>query len=246
MTSHDEWDELAAGYALHALEPDEEQRFTDHLASCAECASTLGEHELVAAQLGALSYDDEESEVAPSWSAIRAGVLGAGLQGSSDNRPVSLEERRHARRKQPWLLGAAAAVIAAAAAVVIVTQTTGGSAPPATRAISTCRHMTGCNVISLHTSNGAAPGVVLVSAGKATMVPLAMKPAPVGSQYVLWQLLRTGAPVAVDGFRGGNALQTAPLVMSYADTAAFAVSLEPASVPPTQPTHVIAIGNTPA
>jgi len=239
VTTHDEWDELAAGYALHALEPDEEQRFTQHLATCAECSAILGDHELVAAQLGSLAYDNDESDEPPSWSAIRGGVIG-------EPAPVSLDEHRRARRKQPWILGAAAAVIAAVAATVVVSQTTGGSAPASTRAISSCRHMTGCSVISLHTATGGAPGVVLVSAGKATMVPLAMKPAPVGSQYVLWQMLRTGAPVPVDGFRSGSALQTAPLVMSYADTAAFAVSVEPASAPPSQPTNVIAIGNTSA
>jgi anti-sigma-K factor RskA len=238
VTSHDEWDELAAGYALHALEPDEEQRFTEHLATCAECAATLGDHELVAAQLGSLAYDSEGSEEPPSWRAIRGGVVG--------DAPVSLVERRTARRKQPWLLGAAAAVVAAVAAVVIVSQTMGGSAPASTRAISSCRHMTGCSVVSLHTATGGAPGVVLVSAGKATMVPLAMKPAPAGSQYVLWQMLRTGAPVPVADFRSGSDLQTAPLVMAYADTAAFAISVEPASAPPSQPTNVIAIGNTSA
>jgi anti-sigma-K factor RskA len=238
VTIHDEWDELAAGYALHALEPDEEQRFTEHLATCDECAAVLGDHELVAAQLGALAYDSDETEESPSWNAIRGGIIG-------DAAPVSLDERRRARRKQPWLLGAAAAVIAAVAATVVVSQT-GGSTPASSRAISSCRHMTGCSVISLHTAAGGAPGVVLVSDGKATMVPLAMKPAPAGSQYVLWQMLRTGGPVPVDGFRSGSDLQTAPLVMSYADTAAFAVSVESASAPPSQPTHVIAIGNTSA
>ena len=34
--------------------------------------------------------------------------------------------------------------------------------------------------------------------------------------------------------------------MSYADTAAFAVSVESAAVPPSQPTQVVAIGNTTA
>lgn len=238
MTNHDEWDELAAGYALHALEPDEEQRFTEHLAGCEACTATLGDHELVAAQLGSLAYDSEESDEPPAWGAIRAAVVG--------DAPVSLDERRQARRKQPWVLGAAAAVVAAVAAAVIVSQTTGGSPPASTRAISSCRHTSGCSIVQLRTPSGADPGVVLVSAGRATMVPLAMKPAAAGTQYVLWQLLRSGAPVPVDGFRSGTALQTAPLVMSYADTAAFAVSVEPASAPPSQPTHVIAIGNTTA
>ena len=238
MTSHDQWDELAAGYALDALEPEDELRFTEHLRTCSECQGTLADHELVAAQLGSLAYDSDGFEEPPSWSAIRSGIVG--------DAPVLLDERRRARRRQPWVLGAAAAVVVAAASAVIVSQTTGGSTPASTRAITSCRHTAGCSVVPLHAAKGGDPGVVLVSAGKATMVPLAMKPAPAGSQYVLWQLLRTGAPVPVDGFRSGKALQTAPLVMSYADTAAFAVSVEPATWPPSQPTHVVAVGNTPA
>ena len=244
MTSHDQWEELAAGHALHALEPDEEQRFTEHLATCAECTATLADHELVAAQLGSLAYDDEEPEAPPAWSAIRGGVVGDSAVG--DTAPVSLDDRRRARRRQPWLLGAAAAAVAAVAGVVVVSQTTGGSTPASTRAIASCRHTSGCSVVPLHAAKGPDPGVVLVSAGRVTMVPLAMKPASSGTQYVLWQLLRSGAPVPVDGFRGGTDLQSAPLVMSYDDTAAFAVSIEPATWPPSQPTHVVAVGNTPA
>jgi anti-sigma-K factor RskA len=239
VTGHDQWDELAAGYALDALEPAEELRFTEHLATCADCRATLADHDLVAAQLGSLAYDDGEPDEPPSWSAIRASVVG-------DSRPASLDEHRRTRRRQPWLLAAAAAVVAAVAAIVVVSQTTGGSTPASTRAIASCRHTAGCSVVHLHASNGADPGVVLVSAGKATMVPLAMKPAAVGTQYVLWQLLRSGPPVPVDGFRSGTALQSAPLVAPYADTAAFAVSVEPATWPPAQPTHVVATGNTSA
>jgi hypothetical protein len=50
---HDEYDVLAAGWALHALEPDEEARFTAHLAGCAACRGTAEELEAI---LGELSY----------------------------------------------------------------------------------------------------------------------------------------------------------------------------------------------
>src|SRR3954447_14343296 len=146
MTDHDQWDELAAGYALHALEPDDEVRFDEHLRTCADCRATLAEHELVAAQLGSIAYDADESEDAPSWSSIRAGIVG--------DAPVSLDERRRSRRKQPWILGAAAAVVAALAAALIVTQTTGSSTPASTRAIASCRHMPGCSVVPLHAAKG--------------------------------------------------------------------------------------------
>ena len=102
-TSHDAWDELAAGYALYALEPDEELRFIEHLATCDECVAGLRDHELVAAQLGSLAYDDADADPPPAWSAIRSGIVG-------ESQPVSLDERRQARGRQPWLLGAAAVI----------------------------------------------------------------------------------------------------------------------------------------
>ena len=240
MTSHEEWDELAAGYALHALEPDEEMRFTEHLAGCDECTALLREHELVAAQLGALAFAADSDDVqAPEWSAIRAAVVGA-------DAPVSLAARREANRRQPWVIGAAAAAVVIAAAGVVVWQTHGTSTTPAERAVQSCRHQAGCAVVRLHAPQGADPAVVLVSANKVTMVPLAMKaPAP-GKEYVLWQLPRSGAPTPVAEITDAKAPSSAGLVMPYADTAAFAVSVEPSSVPPSQPTQVVAIGNTPA
>ena len=61
-----------------------------------------------------------------------------------------------------------------------------------------------------------------------------------------WSDLRVVIAGGTPAIAVAHRLQTAPLVMSYADTAAFAVSVEPASAPPSQPTNVIAIGNTSA
>ena len=238
MTTHDDWDELAAGYALHALEPDEEQRFTEHLAGCDECMAAVREHELVAAQLGSLAHSDEDVP-APAWSAIRSSVVG-------EPAPVSLDARRKARRRQPMVLGAAAAAVVLAAAGIVVWQTNGSSTTPAERALQSCRQQSGCSVVRLHASRGADPAIVLVSSERVTMVPLAMKPAPKGKEYVLWQLLRSGAPTPVAELTDASGPSSAGLVMPYADTAAFAVSVESSSVPPSQPTQVVAIGNTTA
>src|SRR3712207_7218554 len=40
---HREFDELAVGWALHALEPEDETVFSAHLATCARCADTVAE-----------------------------------------------------------------------------------------------------------------------------------------------------------------------------------------------------------
>jgi anti-sigma-K factor RskA len=235
---HDEWDELAAGYALHALEPNDELAFTRHLADCAECEKLLPGHELIAAQLGSLA-DSAGEDATPPWSAIRAGVVGT-------DRPavvVPLAEGRR-RRRPSRVLAAAAAVVVLVAAGVIGWRVTGGSPSASSQAIARCAHTAGCNVVRLHASSGANPGVVLVSAGRATMVPLALRPPAADRTYVLWQLLRNGKPTAVRAFRQTKGEVSAPLVTSYANTAAFAVSLEPTGPLPTQPTEVLAVGNT--
>jgi hypothetical protein len=247
--SHEQWDELAAGYALHALEPDEELLFTEHLRDCDDCAALLADHELVAAQLGSLAHDDADLRP-PDWSAIRGGVVAPRAEAEAE--VTSLDARRRPRLRRPWLpkpwlLGAAAAALVVAGAGVVVGQNIGGSSTsPATQAMSSCRHRAGCTVVQLHASHGADPAVVLVDGGRATVVPVAMDPPAQGKQYVLWQLLRTGAPTPVDGFRDTDASSSAPLVMPYDDTAAFAISLEDTTWPPAQPTRVMAVGNTPA
>jgi anti-sigma-K factor RskA len=231
---HDEWDELAAGFALHALEPDEEALFARHLAGCAECTATLHDHDLVAAQLGSLAGDDDS---APPWSRMRGGIVGSA--------PVPSLEQARARRRPPRLLSAAAAAVVLAAVGVATWRLTNTSPTQASQAIAKCEHTAGCNVVKLRTSTGATPGVVLVSDGRATMVPLDMKPPAADRTYVLWQLLRKGSPAPVGEFRATKGEVSAPLATSYADTAAFAVSLEPAGPTPSQPTEVLAVGQTP-
>jgi hypothetical protein len=40
---HQRWDELAVGWALHALEPEDESLFAAHLTDCSRCARTVAE-----------------------------------------------------------------------------------------------------------------------------------------------------------------------------------------------------------
>lgn len=53
-TDHDDFDGLAVGWALHALEPAEEQAFAEHLAACDRCQQLVRESEEM---LGDLAYD---------------------------------------------------------------------------------------------------------------------------------------------------------------------------------------------
>ncbi len=58
---HAQFDELAAGYALHALEPDEERRFVRHAGQCGRCAAALADYAEVAAALAGTAPAAEPS-----------------------------------------------------------------------------------------------------------------------------------------------------------------------------------------
>ena len=57
---HEAFDELAVGWALHALEPEDEAAFTAHLAGCRQCAQTVAE---TAEVMAALATDLPAAEV---------------------------------------------------------------------------------------------------------------------------------------------------------------------------------------
>jgi anti-sigma-K factor RskA len=59
---HEAFDELAVGWALHALEPEEETLFARHLPDCARCARTVAETEEVMAALATDLPPAEPSE----------------------------------------------------------------------------------------------------------------------------------------------------------------------------------------
>jgi len=238
--AHERWDELAAGYALDALEPDEELAFTEHLRGCDLCARLLDEHSFVAAQLGSLGVGSDDAHV-PEWGSIRSNVVGPA--GTRSLTPLSA---RRTVGRLPRLLAAAAAVLVLAGVALVGWQATQPSSSAGTRAISACAHRSGCSVVRLRAAHGAVPAVVLVDDGRATLVPMAMTPPAVNRTYVLWQVLRKGGPAAVSSFRDTKHDTSSSLATPYADTAAFAVSLEPAGAPPSQPSDVLAIGNTTA
>jgi hypothetical protein len=56
---HEPFDELAVGWALHALEPEDEVLFSTHLPDCARCARTVAETVEV---MGALAQDLPQAE----------------------------------------------------------------------------------------------------------------------------------------------------------------------------------------
>ena len=229
MSDHEHWEELAAGHALSALEPAEEAEFVAHLEGCDHCQEVLADHAFVAAQLGTLV----DTVDAPAWDRIRPVAIPAAQPVAE---VVQLDTRR---RRTPFLLGAAAAAVVAVAGTVVALS--GGSgASTQQQALSACTASASCHVVHL-----AQAATLLVDDKGARMLPTRMASAPAGKVYVLWQLPRDGRPTMVatlDSTPNGQVGGNHELPLAYDQTAAFAVSLEPASTVPTKPTKVLVVG----
>jgi anti-sigma-K factor RskA len=233
MTDHEQWDELAAGYALHGLTPEDDAVFLAHLDTCPECIAGLKQHELVAAQLGSISHYQDDDE-APSWESMRTAILGP----RTETTPVAdLDERRRRYNVSRRVLAAAAAVvIVAGGGIAIWRVASDGSA--------SCSAAAGCHQIQLAAS-GRTLAKVVVHGTRVTLTPTNMPAAPAGKTYVLWQQPRAGAATPIGEFTAGT---SGPLTIAlrapFAQTSAFAVSLEKSGPPPATPTNMLASGST--
>jgi anti-sigma-K factor RskA len=248
-SNHEFWDELAAGYALRALAPDEEMQFETHLATCAECSAALADHEMVAAQLGSIAHYRETSDDPPSWESMRESILGGTVDGALDDTDVAVETygpvevdelaaRRQRFRGSRRILAAAAAVIVIAGGGVAIWQATTSSS-------SSCSASPGCHTISLDAAGGTQAATVEVRDNTVTMPTADMPTAPAGKIYVLWELPRNGqaTPIATFNVGDGSALPTATLQSPYADISGFAISEEDAQgAPPEAPSNTLAQG----
>jgi hypothetical protein len=239
MSDHTEWDELAAGYALNALAPDEESAFTGHLETCERCQAAVDDHVFVAAQLGAIAMPDVQLEV-PSWSSVRNAVVEAQPEGGSRGGTlpasvadvVDLSDRRRRYAVSRRVLAAAAAVVVVAGGGIVAWRAQSGGTT------ASCGSVAGCHTLALASSSGAKAASLTVQGDVITMLPTGMKPAPAGREYVLWQLPSDGRPIAVKVFTatGSKAVDKATTGVAYADTTAFAVSEERSGPVPAKPT----------
>jgi hypothetical protein len=104
---HRSWDELAVGWALHALEPEDETVFAAHLAGCHRCARTVAEtSEVMAAMAGDLPEAEPSEELRER---LRAAVEET-EQIAPARRPVERSEVPPLRAPSRQPLGAPSAV----------------------------------------------------------------------------------------------------------------------------------------
>jgi hypothetical protein len=257
---HGRFDELAAGYAVHALDPGEALLFARHARHCARCQRSLADYADVAAGLAELAPDAEPSpQLAERIMAVATGDAAVGEHGTAG--VASLDEPRHQPsprvlplRRRTRLVQVAAA---AAAAVVIIgggiwgglAATSGGGAPRVPLADCVRAHQCTEVVLTAAATHRTAARVI-VRDGVVYMEPAAMGANPGDEIYVLWQLTGAHTPLAVGSFdvRPGahEPVRIGGLAAPYRSTWAFAVSLEHGRTIPPKPSRPIALGQVSA
>jgi anti-sigma-K factor RskA len=111
--SHSEFEELAAGYVLGALEPDDEHDFRQHLDGCATCEANVRELEAVVGELAYAAPPVDPPDTL--WAGIRREIEPQAARRAAT--PGAAPRRRASRRLLPGLAAAAAILLVVALSV---------------------------------------------------------------------------------------------------------------------------------
>lgn len=248
-------EELAVGWALRALEPDDEQLLRAHLPGCPVCQEIVRSTEQVTALLGG-SVPQEEPPAR-----LRQKVLGAVARtpqeayeplpfriGSSlseaPGRPAEIVEHPRPRNRVMQLAAAAVVLVLAVAVGVLGWQVSrlNGQQQAQSQLLTVLGDPTMHRTV-LRETDGHEAAVLLSSPASAAVVPLGLRPNNASDQiYVVWGM-STGTPIALSSFDVSGA--TAQLLSWNAAAAQhqkFAISLEPGRTLPVKPSDVVASG----
>lgn len=179
--------ELAAAYALGALDDSERQEYERHLATCSVCAREL---DGLRDSLLALAHAGGEELPPPH---LRARVIAA-VERESLSAPVVSQRRRIPR----WSFALVPAVAAAIAAVIVLT---GSSTPAPLQALGGHYSTT-----ALRGAGGQPAGDVYVSLTGKTVALTRLPAAPGGKVYEAWVMVGGDASRAEPAglFHGGG------------------------------------------
>jgi len=210
--------DLAAAYALDALDPEEERAFEQHLASCPRCREAVAAFSETAAEL---AYAVPPASPPPE---LRGRITSA----------VRAEGGRVVPLRPRWAtaavaVAAVAACVAIALGVWVAHLHSELSSPGRLQALPLA---------------GAQGSVVVGRRGEAALVVSGLAAAPRGRTYELWVIKGTAAKPA-GLFAGGGATTTVQLRTPVGSGDRVGVTLEPAGGSP-QPTSRPIFTSTPA
>jgi anti-sigma-K factor RskA len=203
-STHERYEQLAAGYALSALEPEDENAFLDHLPGCAACRRAVAEHSETLAQLANAVVEG------PPPPAVLEGIREQVSQSGAFPAPVSLDAARprwrdRTMRRTTAVVGAAAAAVLVIALVLVnqgLSSNERQARQVAARLNATVSSLLvdGARKIDL-TGPSGGKGAIVVSGQSVSIVTSGV---PVNdtsdSVYVLWSKSRLGQVRAVGTF----------------------------------------------
>jgi hypothetical protein len=203
---HAPFDALAAGFALSALEPEDELLFLTHLAHCPACEHEVAAHCEIVAHLAFATPD--EAPPASLLNGIRAGVAGR-RDDDAPPAPPNLDAARERRRSRSaalatGLVGTAAALLVAVALLVLGRGPTAkerNAQLVADRLTSTASSLLVPGARKVVLEGDGARGAVIVNGRSVSLV---MSGVAVNdrrsSVYVLWEKTTFGDVRAVGSF----------------------------------------------
>jgi anti-sigma-K factor RskA len=187
--------ELTAGYALDALDADEQAQYEAHLASCETCRDELQGFWQVSASLARAAGGPQPP------AALRNRIL----EQARSERPNVVPLRR--RFALPMLASAAAVAAVAAIATGIWAV---GLSRDLNNANDQIRVLGDPNAQVFETAKGEA-NLVVTPSGEAALVVRMLAPAPAGKDYQIW-VFENGVPKSAGLFeRPGVARLTRPV-----------------------------------
>lgn len=208
---HSRYEELAAGHALHALEPEDEQAFLAHLPGCARCEADLADH---TATLAHLAYAPAPADPPPSLlDGIRTGVLASGREATFPE-PASPAEavdelsrardRRRVKRATTWMGIAAAFALVVSLGVWNTSLRQDRDEQDAwgermRQAVSQLRD-NDTDTVPLLGDDGQVVAVALVRGDEMSLVVDGLPVNDAGTTYVLWGESEYGDKRAVGAF----------------------------------------------
>ena len=260
---HAGFDELAVGWAMHALEPEDESFFLAHLAGCARCAATVAETSEVMAAMASDLPQPEPSEGLRNR--IRAAVeeteqvaAPAPVPPARPVRPVAAdpEPRRVVEQPSRWRRAIPVGLVAAAVAAIVglgvwnVVLTSDRQELQSTvaeqSAFMDSLFADGEATVAPMTHRGDMVAMMVARDGEMGIVPAALSANDAqNSTYVLWGL-GEGAPTALATFdveRPQLKVQTVGSGQTdLSGYSGFGISLESGRQPPPSPTEIVAQG----
>lgn len=247
-------EELAVGWAMHSLEPDEEALVRGHLPTCPKCQRTVRSTQEVLAGIGGAVRQEQPPP------RLRARLMEQ-IEHIPQEVPAPHRPRhaaptplrpQHRRRTGRVLLAAAAALAVLAGGGYLgvrVNQLSGEVTAAQSRTDELSKALSlaadpATNRALLRNSSGDEVAVVLSNPTSAAVMPLNLKPNDSGHVYVVWGAsTKPAVPLALFDVRAGS---TDPQLLSWTADAhkhtAFAVSLEPGRQAPPTPSEVLAAG----